>query len=57
VSAAPGTDVRQAQAPAEMAAGQYAADSASQVVSELTAPVSNHEAAMNASREAPGQPG
>jgi hypothetical protein len=57
VSAAPGTDVRQAQAPAEMAAGQYAADSAAQVVSELTAPVSNHEAAMNASREAPGQPG
>jgi hypothetical protein len=36
---------------------RHAADSAAQVVSELTAPVSNHEAAMNAGREAPGQPG
>jgi hypothetical protein len=55
VSAAP--DVRRAQAPCEMAAGQYTADAAAQVVSELTAPGSNHEAAMNAGREAPGQPG
>jgi hypothetical protein len=56
VSIPPGEDVRQAQAPAEMAAHQAAEDAAAQIVAELTGPVSNHEAAMNAGRE-PGQRG
>ena len=59
MSAAPGADVRQAQAPAETAAGQYAADAAAQVVAELTGPVNNHSREVDAGRESypPGQRG
>jgi hypothetical protein len=59
VSAAPGAEVRQSQAPYETAAGQYTADAAAQVVAELTGPVSNHAREVDAGRESypPGQRG
>jgi hypothetical protein len=51
VSTPPGAAARREQSPRETASWQYAQDQAAETVAQLTGPVSNHDAALDAGRE------